>query len=86
MKKGAKMEWISVNDELPKEEDYYLISSNYGIVVRSFNVYHNCWDDEQADDYWSDAIGGKVTHWMPLPPPPSSHNAERCTKQTGGKK
>ena len=77
VKKGAKMEWISVEKELPKKDGCYLVASTtYGFVVRSFNVFHNCWDDEQADDYWCDAVGGKVTHWMPLPPPPSSHNSD----------
>ena len=64
------MDWINVKDRLPNKEDFYLVSSSYGVVVRQFNVFHNCWDDEEGDDYWTDAVGGMVTYWMSLPLPP----------------
>jgi hypothetical protein len=41
-----------------------------GIVVRPFNEVHVCWDQEDGDDYYTDARGGKITHWKPLPEPP----------------
>ena len=69
-------QWISVNDKLPlkdKNNDIEcLCFDEYHNQVRVlvFNVYHNCWDDESGDDYYTDAIGGKVTHWMPLPNKP----------------
>ena len=63
-------EWISVNSSLPEKNGFYLTTGIYGETVRAFNINCNCWDDEQGDDYWCDAIGGKITHWMPLPNPP----------------
>lgn len=64
--------WISVEEELPFNEDgddsiKCLVKSNYdGIVVRPYNQYHKCWDQEDGDDYYSDAIGGKITHWRKI--------------------
>ncbi|MBQ1611157.1 MAG: DUF551 domain-containing protein [Muribaculaceae bacterium] len=50
--------WISVEDELPKERDWYLIyDTNMGHDVCMW--YGDCW----GNCY-------KVTHWMPLPAPP----------------
>lgn len=63
-----KSEWKDCLEELPKNDECYLVyAKGYGIVVRPFNVYHQCWDDEDADDYFTDAKGGKVSHWMELP-------------------
>jgi hypothetical protein len=69
------MEWISVNKQLPKIDGqssiYCLVFDAYwGMVVRPFNEAHLCWDGEDGDDYYTDAVGGKITHWMPLPEPP----------------
>jgi hypothetical protein len=63
-------EWISVEDRLPEEEERYLVYGIDGITVRGFSEYHKCWDTEDQDDYFCDAIGGRITHWMPLPPQP----------------
>ncbi|MDX5586530.1 MAG: DUF551 domain-containing protein [Aureibaculum sp.] len=70
------MKWISVNDELPKEDGNssifcLVVCKGYGVVVRPYNEYHNVWDDEDSDDYFTDAVGGKITHWMPLPEAPN---------------
>jgi hypothetical protein len=69
---GAGEDWIDVNDRLPyKDGDssvYCLVNDTYdGIVVRPFNEVHECWDQEDGDDYYTDARGGKITHWKPLP-------------------
>jgi len=59
--------WMSVEEELPIKDGKYLIKSDYdGIVVRVYNDYHKCWDDEDGDDNYSELIGGKVTHWRPI--------------------
>jgi len=66
--------WISVNDRLPNDGNssiFVLVYDTYNeIIVRPYNEYHNCWDDEDTDDYYCDAVGGKITHWMPLPESP----------------
>ncbi len=70
------MEWINVKDRLPEkgknwETTFCLIyAKGGGILVRPFDSYHNCWNDEDDDDYECDAVGGLITHWMPLPEPP----------------
>jgi hypothetical protein len=67
--------WVSVRERLPKDEKensiMCLVNDAYwGMVCRPFNQEDNCWDDEDMDDYYTDAVGGKITHWMPLPEPP----------------
>jgi hypothetical protein len=74
--KVRELEWISVEERLPKKDGNsqimcLVIDSYHGIVVRPYNEYHKCWDDEGCDDYYTDAVGGKITHWMPLPSPPT---------------
>lgn len=69
-------EWISVEKELPRIDGdstvYCLVlDSKLGIVVRPFNEYHNCWDEEDADDFYTPAKGGNITHWQPLPQTPN---------------
>lgn len=76
------MEWISVYDMLPENDRnssiYCLVFDTYnGIVVRPYNEHHQCWDQEDGDDYYTDAVGGKITHWMPLPNPPKEATNEK---------
>lgn len=73
------MEWKKVEDELPKKDGnssiYVLVCDKWNrISVKPYNEYHNCWDDEDGDDYFSDAVGGKITHWMELPEKPNINN------------
>jgi hypothetical protein len=69
------MEWIKVSDRLPKNDGnssiYCIVfDKNIGVIVRPYNEYHECWDDEDGDDFYTEAIGGKITHWMELPKEP----------------
>lgn len=50
--------WISVEDELPKEENLYIVSNG-----RKTSVAY--W----VDDNW-DTFGDVITHWIQLPKPP----------------
>ena len=69
--------WIPVNVRLPyKDENSQIMCLVYDkyqsqVLVRPYNEFHKCWDDEDADDYYTDAIGGHITHWMPLPLSPA---------------
>ncbi len=69
-------EWISVKDSLPKKDGNSSIPcmcwDSYHRIQRVlvYNEFHGVWDDESGDDYYTDAINGKVSHWMPLPEPP----------------
>lgn len=49
--------WISVNDELPKENGRYLFY--HDIIGVQFAYYYNDLTLDKA-----------VTHWMPIPQPP----------------
>lgn len=74
---GREEDWISVDERLPYRDGdssvYCLVNDTYdGIVVRPFNEAHQCWDQEDGDDYYTDAKGGKITHWKPLPEPPQT--------------
>lgn len=77
------MEWISVNDRLPDDGQEVLIYTNGDVVQAylsddywkgSYNVTSN-----MNDGYVSDRRISKrgtnfdfVTHWMPLPEPPTN--------------
>jgi len=65
-------EWISVEDRLPFKDGndsiMCLVRTTFKeTLCRPYNEYHKCWDDEDYDDHFTPAIGGKVTHWQPLP-------------------
>lgn len=68
--------WVSVKERLPYEDGnsdiWCLVYGNNRISLHPYNEHHKCWDDEEGDDYWTDATDGKVTHWMSLPEKPIS--------------
>jgi len=69
------MEWISVEERVPNEDE------NYNAML----CYFEGWDDmffqrtleyDFNFDEWSDHEGNiynSVTHWMPLPSPPKEN-------------
>ena len=73
------MNWISVEDKLPKVNGTYIIyapdgNSAYGegiwyenIVVLAEYAFGSWWWRENSDDF---DITDLVTHWMPLPESP----------------
>lgn len=64
--------WINVKDRLPeKDEDVLIYRGQFrGHLI---NVYtylgNNEWEDEYG--YWSRTDDEGITHWMPLPEPPT---------------
>lgn len=65
------MEWISVEDRFPDEEDkYYLILIN-NWIVRVGMYFNGAWN-VCTGVYVTDILRPcySVTHWMPLPEPP----------------
>jgi len=71
--------WVDVKDNLPIEDMHCLVfCKGWGISLHPFNKYHNCWDDEDGDDFFTDASDGKVTHWMALPAPPVKNVTFYC--------
>lgn len=80
--------WIKTTEQLPTKEflkdDYGLgcVDDNHAdcfifvdgkIQQRPFNFHHECWDDEEYDDFEYEAT--EPSHWMlqqPWPAPPSN--------------
>lgn len=65
------LQWNKCEDSLPKKVDdehvYCLVIDNTkGLVIRPYNTRDECWDDEDADDYYCDASGSKITKWVTL--------------------
>lgn len=76
-KSQSMSEWVSVEDRLPYRDGessiYCLVmAKGYDIIVRPYNEYHKCWDEEDGDDHFTKDVGGLITHWQPLPPPPQT--------------
>lgn len=80
---GQQPSWISVEDELPKETNMYIVVHHN--VVCTMTWYDNLkeWADIYVDEnecVQSRQMDG-VTHWMALPLPPAKlSNLERTGK------
>ncbi|MGL5283842.1 MAG: DUF551 domain-containing protein [Plesiomonas shigelloides] len=76
------MEWISVNDRIPKPEQVLVrfLKPIFGVPTEQYETGYfedpeSCKGSESCGWlYWRDnkPIGYPVTHWMPLPQPPKS--------------
>lgn len=68
------MEWISVEDRLPvnnaDDMDEQLYISQEVIVFDGTSVNAATFKAGKTISFWSAFSKRKVTHWMPLPPPP----------------
>ncbi|SVW65759.1 DUF551 domain-containing protein [Klebsiella pneumoniae] len=61
--------WIPVSERLPEEGGRYWC---YVEEQNSLGKSHYQWNCSWNEGAWSDkALTGRVTHWMPLPPPPT---------------
>ena len=91
------MKWISIKEEMPPDGRAVMlcIEINYsvGYIYTSgafvggrwkLNESHNLLDTDCYE--YEDSYADDITHWMPLPPPPSSSNSG-CTEcpKCGGK-
>ena len=66
---AAQSEWISVEDERPETETTVLVRTERGYIFTSWasDVDVFWFYDEEEDD--------RVTHWQPLPAPPTTDPA-----------
>ncbi len=66
-----EMNWIKFSEQSPTEEDFYIIYADY--PHNDFNVvWFAIWDKDikRFINAESEGVIPRVTHWMPLPPPP----------------
>jgi hypothetical protein len=64
-----KSEWISVKDRLPEIDTYVLA---YSTKYERVDVYYYARENEWWDyEGWASAIYFGITHWMPIPAPPT---------------
>lgn len=69
------MNWIKTSEILPERRANVrysqvpcLVYFRGQITILQFNHEHQCWDDEDGDDYCCDIES--VDFWMPLPSAP----------------
>lgn len=75
---AAAQEWVSIDSRLPQNDNIVLVLLR-GEIRMGFRQTESPTHEEsfQQFDYWDDPYcegqdwGGLVTHWMPLPPPPT---------------
>lgn len=68
-RQSAAPQWVSVGERLPEEDSRYLVMWNRNVTV----MYFLCggWN-HSGNRYELDA----VTHWMPLPAPPTPETSD----------
>ncbi len=74
-------EWISVEDRLPDAGSYVLAAIPYSFLTgtklekNGFTVITLIYDKGEEGAFWFDDRAGEeqqdITHWMPLPKPPT---------------
>ena len=71
------MEWINVNDKLPKAPEYdwvlvqvKLIPENFYGVPHIAELRSGVWYDQQLDKPMEEELSVIVTHWTPMPEHP----------------
>lgn len=87
LREATKMmpKWVSVTERLPHFNQQYLVTACdenvpagegiwYSTVVVVAEYYDGCWTwDDSGTEY---DLNGLVTHWMPLPEPPSAEEVK----------
>jgi hypothetical protein len=68
--KQALSQWVSVKDDLPKDEGEYLVYVKWLNPLGEWVLEQMLWDFENGK--WGEDEDVIITHWMPLPAPPES--------------
>ena len=65
-------EWVSVNERLPDDDENVLVySGDKEMFIAWCGVIGRTWRDSFRDAPYDELVGISITHWMPLPQPPS---------------
>lgn len=80
------MKWKTMSSGIPERNPNKrysqvpcLVYHRGEVKILVFNHEHTVWDQEDYDDYYCDI--GDVSHWMPLPAPPTADNVEGANLQ-----
>lgn len=80
------MNWISVDDELPPKESEYEDNSIVVLATDGNNVYKGLYRSGEYLSGWFTCDLWElddITHWMPMPQPPSSSEIPNNYKEGG---
>jgi hypothetical protein len=75
LKLVTPMEWISIKDRLPEQnQNVLIIDIHKRMATAIYSKEKECWDPGYFDCWDTDHCCGReldeTTHWMPLPEPP----------------
>jgi len=83
----AEQRWISIKAKLPPDNIGVLVTDGTVVTAASYSHRYDLWSGHEWDGYeWEFYFDiTAITHWMTLPPPPSSTQEETPnTKSEGG--
>lgn len=68
----AESGWISADERLPEDDENVLVySGDKEMFIAWCGVLGRTWRDSFRDAPYDELVGISITHWMPLPKPPS---------------